>query len=69
MRPLCPEDDDRDNVDKHRDDDNNNENDNHHGLVETVAVESDGANCYRALGGRNNRRRDWKSRMLPGTHW
>ena len=65
--PTCPEDDDRHNVDGHCDNDNDDNDDDHHGAVEKIAVESDGANCYLALGGRNDRRREQKTRLLPGT--
>ena len=45
-RPPCPQDEDRDNVDKQCDDDNKD--DDHCGAVETNAGESDGDNCYLA---------------------
>ena len=61
-RPPCPEEDNRDNVYEHRDDD-----DEHHGAAETIAVESDGSNCYLALGGRNDCRRERRGQMLPCT--
>ena len=58
-RPPLPKDDDRNDVDKDRDDDDDddnnnddddgNDNDDHRGAVETIAGESDGANCYLAL--------------------
>ena len=41
-RPPCPQDNDRDDVDKHRG------NDNQRGAVETNVGESDGADCYLA---------------------
>ena len=56
--PTCLKDDDRDKVDKHRDNDNDDDDDYHHRAVETVAVESDRNNCYLALGGRNDLRRE-----------
>ena len=40
-RPPRPQDNNRDDVEKHRDDD-----DNHRKAVETNAGERDGANCY-----------------------
>ena len=70
MRPTCPKDDNHGNVDKHRDDDNDDNDDDHHGAVETIAGEIDGDNCYLALGGRNNHRRDLRGQLLPGNaHW
>ena len=47
--PPCPQDDDRDDVDKHRDDDERNDNDDHRGAVETNAGESNGYYCHLAL--------------------
>ena len=47
MRPH-PKNDDRNNVDEHRDDDDD-DNDDHIGAVETNAGESDGAYCYLTL--------------------
>ena len=44
-RPLRPQDDDRDDVDKHRDDNDGDNDDNHYSVVETNAGDSDGANC------------------------
>ena len=41
-RPPCPQDDDGDNVDEHRDDEDGNDDDDHSGAVETNAGESDG---------------------------
>ena len=35
--------------------------------VETIAGEIKGADCYLALLGRNNRRREQRGRLLPGT--
>ena len=46
--PPCPEDNDRNNVDEHRDDDDD-DNDDHRRAVETNARESDGSDCYLAL--------------------
>ena len=43
MRPPRPQNDDCNDVDKHRNDD-----DGHYGEVETNAGDSDGANCYLA---------------------
>ena len=63
-RPTYPKYDNRDNFDEHR---NNDDNDDHHGVVEKFAGESDGAGCYLALGGRNNRRREQRGRLLPVT--
>ena len=48
MRHPCPKDDDRDDVDKHRNDDYEDD-DNHCGEVEMIAGERDGANCYLEL--------------------
>ena len=47
-RPPCPQEDNRNNVEKQRDDDNDggNDNENHCGAVETNSGESNGANCY-----------------------
>ena len=42
-RPPRPQDDDRDDIDKHCNDDNSNDNDYHCGAVEMNAGESDGA--------------------------
>ena len=42
-RPPRPQDNDRDNVDKHRDNDDGDNNDDHHGPVETNAGESNRA--------------------------
>ena len=67
-RPPCPEDDNRNDIDEHRDNDND-DNDDHCGAVETIAGESDGAKCYLALGGRKNRRRERQFWLLPGTFW
>ena len=47
-RPSRPQDDNRDDVNGHRDDDGGGDNDDHHGAVETNAGESDRANCYLA---------------------
>ena len=49
MRPSCPKDYDRDDVDEHRNDDDDNDDEDHHGAVETNARESDRADCYLAL--------------------
>ena len=43
-RPPCPQDNDRKNIDQHRN--NNDDDDNHHEAVETNAGESDRDNCY-----------------------
>ena len=64
-RTSCPKDDDRKDVDKHREDDDDD--DDHQGVVETIAGESDGANCYLALGDRNGRGRERRGQLLPGT--
>ena len=48
IRPPRPQDDNRDNVDEHRDDDGGDDDDNHCGAVETNAGESNGDNCYLA---------------------
>ena len=45
-RPPCPQDDDRDDVDEHRNNDNGNDDDDHRGTVETNAGESNRADCY-----------------------
>ena len=48
-RPSCPQDDDRDDVNKHHNNGNNGEdNGNHCGAVETNAGEIDGDDCYLA---------------------
>ena len=66
-RPPCPEDDDRNVVDEHRDNDDNDDDEEHRGAVETIAGEIDGADCYLALGGRNDHRRKRQGWLLPGT--
>ena len=48
-RPPRPQEDDRNNVDEHRDDEDGDDNEDNRGAVETNAGESDGANCYLAL--------------------
>ena len=56
-RRRRPEDDDRNDVDKHHnnddddddDDNDDDDDDDHRGAVETIAGESDGADCYLAL--------------------
>ena len=48
-RPTLPKDDDRNNVDEHRDEDGDDNDDDHNEAVETITVESDGADCYLAL--------------------
>ena len=48
-RPPRPQDDNRDDVDEHRDGKNGDNNDDHRGAVETNAGERDRANCYLAL--------------------
>ena len=45
-RSPCPQDNDRNNIEKHRDDENGGDNDDHIGAVETNSGESDGADCY-----------------------
>ena len=42
-RPPLPQDEDRNNIDKHRDDDGGNKDNDHRGAVETNAEESDRA--------------------------
>ena len=53
MRPPCPEDDDRNDVDEHRNDEDNeydeDEDNDHRRAVETISGESDGADCYLEL--------------------
>ena len=56
--PPFPEDDNRKNVDVHHDDEDDNNNGDHKGAVEAIVGESDGADCYLSLGGRNDRRRE-----------
>ena len=38
-----------------------------HWAVETIAGDNDGSDCYLALLGRNDRRRERRGRLLPGT--
>ena len=73
-RHSCPEDDDRNNVDKHfddndndNDDDDDSDNDDHNGEVEAITGEINGADSYLSLGGRNDRRRERRGRLLPDT--
>ena len=47
-RPPCPQDDNRNDVNGHRDDNGGGDNDDHNGAVETNSGESDRANCYLA---------------------
>ena len=45
-RTPLPQDDNRDDVDKHHDKYDGNDDDKHRGAVETNTGESDGADCY-----------------------
>ena len=56
-RPPCPKVNNRENVDEHRDDDNEG-NGYYRGVVETISGESNGDNCYLALGSRKDRMRE-----------
>ena len=47
-RPPRPQDNDRGNVDEHRNDDNGDDDNDHQGAVETNVGESNGANCFLA---------------------
>ena len=47
-RPHGPQDDNRDDVDEHRDDDGGNDHEDHRRELETNAGESDRAECYLA---------------------
>ena len=66
-RPPSPKDNDRKEVDKHRDDDDDDNDDEHREAMETITGESDRADCYLALGGRNDHRREQQGWLLPGT--
>ena len=48
-RPPRLHDDDRNDVDGHRNDDNDDDNYNHRGAVETNTGESNGSDCYLSL--------------------
>ena len=48
-RPPRPKDNNRDNVNEHRDDNDKDDNDDHRKAVETNAGKSDGDECYLAL--------------------